>query len=594
MTPEPAAGGVALDADLVARITAHLEVLYPPEQVAETLPRLLAVVERFAREHPELATSLRPEPFDERDVVLITYADQVREPDRAPLDTLREFLSERVGGVINTVHLLPFYPWTSDDGFAVVDYEQVDPALGDWDAVERFADSFRLMVDAVFNHVSSRSPWFLGWLRNDPAYRDFFITVPEGTDVSCVMRPRPQPLLTEVEAVDGPRLVWTTFSADQVDLNYANPNVLVEMTRILLDYVGHGAALVRLDAVAYLWKRLETSCIHLPETHEIVRLWRTILSAVAPDVALITETNVPHEENVSYFGDGTDEAHLVYQFPLAPLVLSAFHLADTRPLQEWAAGLRTPSPTTAFLNFLGSHDGIGLRPVEGLLTRAEIAQLCDLAKAHGGGVSYKVNADGTFSPYEINAVYFDALTEADSPEPPSRQVDRFLASQSILLALAGVPAIYVQALLGSRNWLEGVEQTGRLRSINRRKFQRAELEAELDDPRSLRHQVFTRLRERIAVRIAEPAFHPNGEQRILSLDPRLFAFERTAPDGSSRVLCLHNVAGRAYRVVARPEDGLRVRGRLVDLVSGDTVSTSASGVLECAIPPYGVRWLRAD
>ena len=594
MTPEPAAGGVALDADLVARITAHLEVLYPPEQVAETLPRLLAVVERFAREHPELATSLRPEPFDERDVVLITYADQVREPDRAPLDTLREFLSERVGGVINTVHLLPFYPWTSDDGFAVVDYEQVDPALGDWDAVERFADSFRLMVDAVFNHVSSRSPWFLGWLRNDPAYRDFFITVPEGTDVSCVMRPRPQPLLTEEERVDGPRLVWTTFSADQVDLNYANPNVLVEMTRILLDYVGHGAALVRLDAVAYLWKRLETSCIHLPETHEIVRLWRTILSAVAPDVALITETNVPHEENVSYFGDGTDEAHLVYQFPLAPLVLSAFHLADTRPLQEWAAGLRTPSPTTAFLNFLGSHDGIGLRPVEGLLTRAEIAQLCDLAKAHGGGVSYKVNADGTFSPYEINAVYFDALTEADSPEPPSRQVDRFLASQSILLALAGVPAIYVQALLGSRNWLEGVEQTGRLRSINRRKFQRAELEAELDDPRSLRHQVFTRLRERIAVRIAEPAFHPNGEQRILSLDPRLFAFERTAPDGSSRVLCLHNVAGRAYRVVARPEDGLRVRGRLVDLVSGDTVSTSASGVLECAIPPYGVRWLRAD
>ena len=592
MTPEPSPAAVALDADLGARLAAHLDRLYPPEQAAAALPRLLAVVERFARAHPGHATSLRTEPFDERDVVLITYADQIREPHEAPLDTLREFLTDRVDGIINTVHLLPFYPWTSDDGFAVVDYEQVDPAVGDWDAVRRFGDSFRLMVDAVFNHVSSRSPWFVGWLRNDPAYRDFFIAVDADADVSGVTRPRPQPLLTPVEAVDGPRHVWTTFSADQVDLNYANPAVLVAVTRILLDYVAHGAGVIRLDAVAYLWKRLGTSCIHLPETHEIIRLWCTVLDAVAPDVALITETNVPHAENVSYFGDGSDEAHLVYQFPLAPLVLSAFHLADTTTLAEWAAGLQTPSDSTAFLNFLGSHDGIGVRPAEGLLTRAEIAHLCDLAKAHGGGVSYKANADGTFSPYEINAVYFDALTEADSREPPTRQVDRFLASQSILLALAGVPAIYVQALLGSRNWLEGVERTGRLRSINRRKFDRAELEAELDDPASLRHQVFTRLRDRIAVRIAEPAFHPNGEQRILHLDPRVFAFERTAPDGSSRVLCLHNVAGRAHRVEAGPAHGLRVRGRLVDLVSGQTFTTSA-GTLDCVLPPYGVRWLRA-
>lgn len=592
MSSEPASVLSAIDGALDERLRRHLEVLYGPDVVDATLPRLRAVAERFARAHPDQLTATRTAPFDERDVVLITYADQIVEPGVAPLDTLREFLTERVGGVINGVHLLPFYPWTSDDGFAVVDYERVDPEVGDWRSVRRFGDEFRLMVDAVFNHVSSRSPWFRGWLRNEPAYRDFFLAVDPAADVSRVTRPRPQPLLTEVRAVDGVRHVWTTFSADQVDLNYGNPAVLVEMTRILLDYVAQGAGVVRLDAVAYLWKQVGTSCIHLAQTHEVIRLWRSLLDVVAPDVAIITETNVPHAENVSYFGNGHDEAHLVYQFPLAPLVLSAFHLADATTLQEWAADLATPSDRTAFFNFLGSHDGIGVRPAEGLLTRAEIAQLCELAKAHGGGVSYKANADGTFSPYEVNSVYFDALTEADSREPPWRQVDRFLAAQSILLALAGVPAIYVQALLGSRNWLEGVERTGRLRSINRQKFSRAHLEAELDDPSSMRHHVFTRLRDRIAVRIAEPAFHPNGDQRLIHGPRTLLAFERTAPDGSSRVLCLHNVSGREQRFEAGPAHGLRVRGDLVDLISREQVGTARDGTLVCVVPPYGVRWLK--
>lgn len=571
---------------IVARLRAHLDRLYPTAQAADVTPRLVALCETFTVDHPDLAADRRL--FDETDVVLITYADQVQEPGVPPLRTLRSFLTAHLRGVVTGVHLLPFYPSTSDDGFAVVDYLQVDPAVGTWHDVRALSTEVRLMVDAVVNHVSAESPWFTRWRAGDD-FDGWFLDIDPGTDLSTVTRPRPQPLLTPFETVHGTRHVWTTFSADQVDLHYGNPEVLLTVTEVLLAYVANGARVIRLDAVAYLWKQLGTRCIHLPQTHEVIRLWRTVLDAVAPGTLLITETNVPHAENVSYLGDGGDEAHLVYQFPLAPLVLSAFHLADTTTLQDWATGLSTPSDTTAFFNFLGSHDGVGVRPAEGLLTPAEIDQLCRLATAHGGGVSYKADPDGGMSPYELNTVYFDALTEADSVEPLLVQVDRFLSAQSILLALAGVPGIYVQALLGSRNWQAGVAQTGRLRTINRRKFDRATLEAELADPTTLRHQVFTRLRDRIRIRIGERAFHPTGPQRVLPSAPGVFAVERVAPDGSSRVLCLHSVTGRPQTHTVEDAEG-----SYTDLVGGRCYQAGPGGRMAVDLPAYAVRWLRRD
>ncbi|MDP8971271.1 MAG: sugar phosphorylase [Actinomycetota bacterium] len=593
-TSEDTAPPGELDPDRVGHLRGHLERLYGPDQATAALERFVELLRRFAAEHPELGRSARPVLFDETDVILITYADQVRESGRTPLYSLWEFLSAHVAGAVTGVHLLPFYPSTSDDGFAVADYLRVDPDLGDWDDVRRIAGRFRLMVDGVFNHTSSSNPWFLRWLDNDPAYEGFFVTADPDVDLSTVTRPRASPLLTAFQAVDGVRHVWTTFSPDQVDLNYANPEVLLAVTDVLLQYVAKGARVVRLDAAAYLWKEVGTCCAHLANTHEIVRLWRTVVDTVAPGTLLITETNVPHVENVSYFGDGTNEAHLVYQFPLAPLVLSTFHLADSRTMQGWAATLTPRSQQTAFLNFLGSHDGVGIRPAEGLLTPAEIDQLCQLTKAHGGGVSHRLEPDGSLSPYELNTVYFDALTEVDSDEPRSVQVARFLSAHSILLALAGVPAIYVQSLLGSRNWVEGVEETGRLRAINRRKLDRAQLEAELEDPATLRHQVLTRLRDRIRARTGEPAFHPNGPQWVLATPPGLFALERSAPDGSSRVLCVHSVSGRDQTFDAGPQDGLRVRGTLTDLCDGSREATDGDGRLAMVVPAYGVRWLRQD
>lgn len=576
------------------RLRGHLRALYPAADHGELLARLGAVVDDFVRRRAELGVQRPGEDrlFDERDVLLITYGDQIGGRDEPPLRTLHRFLADRYAGTLTGVHLLPFFPSTSDDGFSVSDHRAVDPDLGDWADIRRFGEDFRLMVDAVFNHTSVSHPWFRAWCADDPDYADFYIEGDPAVDLSGVVRPRPHPLLTHFEGPDRPRWVWTTFSADQVDLNYANPRVLLAVTDVLLDYIANGAGIVRLDAVAYLWKESGTACIHHVRTHEIIRFWRTLLDAVAPGTLLITETNVPHVENVSYFGNGHDEAHLVYQFPLAPLTLSAFHLADATTLTEWAAGLSTPSDRTTFLNFLGSHDGIGVRPVEGILTKAEIDQLIELATAHGGGVSYRANADGSLSPYELNTVYFDALTEVDSPEPVETQVRRFLSAQSILLALAGVPAIYAQALFGGRNWLDGVEESGHLRSINRRKFDLDALERELDDPRTLAAQVSGRLAERIRVRCAEPAFHPNGAQRVLHAGEKLFGLERVAPDGSSAVLCLHSLSGRREPVVLGPREGLSLQGSFRDLCAERAAATDERGVLSMTLEPYGVAWLR--
>lgn len=580
----------------VARVRAHLDHLYPPEQAARAAGEVVGLM--AAHLAAGRGAPARSQPFDETDVVLISYADQVFETGRAPLATLGEFLERHLDGVVSGLHLLPFYPSTSDDGFAVVDYDAVDPSYGDWADVEVLGRRYRLMVDAVFNHMSASSPWFRGWLAGDPEYRDFFVVADRYSDLASVTRPRTTPLLTpfEVQVDDGSRGtvgrhrdVWTTFSADQVDLDYANPRVLVRVTEALLGYLAHGAGMIRLDAVAFLWKEPGTTCVHLPETHEIIRLWRTVVEEVAPGTLLVTETNVPHRENVGYFGDGTDEAHLVYQFPLAPLVLSMFLLADSSVLQEWSATLAAPSPSTTFLNFLGSHDGVGVRPAEGLLTPSEIQQLCDLSRAHGGGVSFRVEPDGRLTPYELNTVYFDALTAVDSGEPLDVRVDRYLAAVSILLALAGVPALYVQGLFGGENWLEGVRATGRLRTINRRKWERRPLERELTDPGSRRYQVLTRVRERIRVRTSEPAFHPNGAQRVLDTGRTVFAIERDTVDGGHTVLCATNVAGRRNDWQAR---GLSVRGEVTDLLSGDAFHVDDDGSALVVLPPYGVRWLR--
>jgi glycosidase len=565
-----------------------LRQLYGADEGPRTADRLIARMDRFKRE-----THRKFQPaeagFSQRDVVLITYADMLAADDMLPLDSLRRFVDTWLRDLVDIIHILPFFPSSSDAGFSVVDYESVDPALGTWDDIQALkADGHRLMLDAVINHVSAESAWFQAFREGDPHYADYFIRLDPATDLSTITRPRAHPLLTAVETARGTEHVWTTFSPDQVDLNYANPDTLLDVIDVVLSYVEHGADILRLDAVAYLWKELGTPCIHLPQAHWIVQLFRTVIDEAAPGVALLTETNVPHPDNVSYFGDGTNEAHLVYNFTLPPLTAHAVLSGSAQHLTEWAETLRTPSPNTAFLNFTASHDGIGLMPVKGILPEDEIDLLVTKTQSGGGVISSKSNPDGSTSPYELNISYFDLLNGARPEDPQSLCVDRFMVSQAVMLALVGLPAIYLHSLLGSRNFEKGIELTGLARSINREKLKRAKTEQELEEAGHLRRAVFESYRRLIAARIREPAFHPGSPQRIRRLDERVFAIQRTDEGTNQAVLALHNVSAVTVPLNV-PVEGAGARWK--DLIDGHE-HQARDGTLTLDVPPYGVAWLK--
>jgi glycosidase len=581
--------------DLLRAIETRLMLLYGHGEGAATFIQLRERLARFVATHLQPSRERRRKLWlTAADAMLITYGDQIQAPGQPPLATLHDWLTTSLTGVITSVHILPFYPYSSDDGFSVIDYTAVDPRLGDWSDIERISQRFRLMFDAVINHVSAQSAWFQGFLRSDPRYADFFIVVDEPVDLSEVRRPRAHPLLTTFQTATGTHKVWTTFSADQIDLNYRNPAVLLAMIDVVLGYVARGASFLRLDAIGYLWKTIGTSCIHLPETHAMVQLMRSVLDAVAPHVLLITETNVPHAENISYFGDGYNEAQLVYQFPLAPLVLNAFQTGNARHLQDWARSLTIPSPATTFFNFLASHDGIGVMPTLGILSAEEIYALVQMTLQHGGRVSYKTNPDGTQSPYELNITLFDALSDP-ARTPEAIAIDRFMAAQAIMLALAGMPGIYVHSLVGSSNNLAGVLQTGHARTINRQKWQRADLDARLADPHSRDHLVFQRYAHLLHQRAASVAFDPVGGQQVIGGNDALLTLLRTAPDGSEAVFCIHNLAGTPQRIELQPRAWLDQRpSALHDLLSSNVMRLNTDGRGQLTLAPYEVVWLRAE
>jgi glycosidase len=565
----------------------HLTFLYGEEYASPLLDRARSILQNHRARIP-----VRNSELTERDSLLITYGDQVQSPDEKPLQTLKKFCDAYLTDIVSGIHILPFFPWTSDDGFSVVDYRQIDPALGDWDDVSAM-QNFRLMFDGVINHISSKSEWFQKFLQDDSHYRDYFITVEGRPDLSQVVRPRALPLLTPVQTPSGEKKVWTTFSDDQIDLNFKNPGVLLEILDILLLYIERGADFIRLDAIAYLWKEIGTSCIHLPQTHRVVQFLRAALNEAASHVHLVTETNVPHADNLSYFGDGTNEAQLIYNFALPPLTLHAFHTGDAWILSNWARTLTLPSDKTTFFNFLASHDGIGLNPARGILSQADIDSLVNKTLEHGGLISYKQDAAGTKSPYEMNINYFDALSNPLSLQPPSAaagtahesldlQADRFIAAQAIMLSLVGIPGIYFHSLFGSRGWTEGVKQTGRSRTINREKLQFNELQNQLADEKALRFKVFRRFRQLLKARSSTSAFHPHGKQNILDLHPSVFAIERISPDGKFRALCLHNVSHE------------RISFSTEYKTAGDIFTDLVVQISMITLEPYQVLWLKPN
>lgn len=512
---------------------------------------------------------------------MITYGDTLFRDGQPPLQTLHHFCRDYLNAAFSTVHILPFFPFSSDDGFSINDFFAVRYDLGTWADIRAIGNDFKLMVDLVVNHVSARSRWFKSYLSGGRGFEQLAIEVDPQTDLSGVTRPRALPLLTRFEKSNGqPVHVWTTFSDDQIDLNYDSLDVLENMVRCLLFYVENGARIIRLDAIAYLWKQIGTPCIHLPQTHDMVRLFRKILDLVAPEVVLITETNVPHVENLSYFGNGADEAQMVYNFTLPPLLLYAMVSGSARLFSDWAESLKAPSHKTTFFNFTASHDGIGVRPLEGILPAREIATLVDRVRQNGGNVSEMHLFDGSRRPYELNITYIDALKDPDIHIDPLH-IDRFLASQAVALTLPGMPAVYIHSLLGSRNWTEGVQKTGRPRTINRERLSVETVENALADSHSFRSRLFFPFLDMIRIRNDQPAFHPLSEMQVLRLDNRVFAVKRHC--SQQTLFALVNFSADCLDVLLPDHKSQNV---LTDLISG----TQYEG-RTISIQPYDRLWL---
>ena len=581
-------------------ILEQLTVLYGKERAEACFPEVERVMRvHYAHKTPQMIEGDKQfnpvDRFTERDLVVITYGGFVRGTARHTLQLLHDMLHLFLRGVVNTVHLLPFFPYSSDRGFSVIDYREVDPSLGTWDDIERLSLRFRLMFDGVINHVSSKSEWFQQFLNGNPEYQDFFICFNTKDAISedhlhLILRPRTTELLSPFQTINGLKHVWTTFSPDQIDLSYRNERVLLRILEVLLLYVRRGANIIRMDAATYLWVEMGTSCAHLAGTHALIKLFRAVLDVVAPKAAVLTETNVPHADNVGYFGNGYDEAHMVYNFALPPLVLHTFHTGNCRKLSQWAADLTTPSEQTTFFNFLDSHDGIGLLGAKGILSDAEVGALVQKATEHGGLVSYRTGSDGSPSPYELNIPWFDAINRFDAGEDEDLQVRRVLASRAIAMALKGVPAIYI-AMFSARDILPvKPSDLDEPRSINRRPMEEEGFFASMSDATSLPYKIMLSFGELAEQRVGCPAFHPNGPQQVLMPSESVFAVVRQSSDRSSLVLALTNITGRIEEVAIPESDLPRKSPAWKNLISGESTQPE-KGFLRCRLEPYQVAWL---
>ncbi len=581
------------------RIYTHFTNLYGEATARKYWKSIKDQIINFTKKNPQIPQS--PKLVSSSDTILITYGDQFQDDNRRPLVVLSDFLQAYIGDTINTIHILPFFPYSSDDGFSVIDYTKVDPALGDWKDIQKINSEYFLMFDFVLNHISRESDWFQHYLNGDTNYQDYFIEVDPNIDLSDVVRPRALPLLTQVSTSQGKKHVWTTFSSDQIDLNYLNPDVALDMIKILLEYVSKGAKYIRMDAIAYLWKEVGTKSIHLPQTHEFVKFVRSILDAAAPQVMLITETNVPHYENISYFGKPielvfqgnniirSDEAQMVYQFSLAPLILHTFLTQNSAKLTKWALSLDLPVKNTFFFNFIASHDGIGVRPAEGILTGNEIQKLADQTLRNKGDVSFKKNPDGTLSPYELNITLFDFLNEP-LVENFEIAINRFMASQVIMLSLAGIPGIYIHSLIGSSNCLDCVSLTGRARSINREKFNWQNFSKQLDNPESRAAKILSRYKHILDIRRDLPAMAPDIPHKILFLDDRVFALVRDTPNPETALLCIINISTQNVNLeISRKVLGLE-NHEFINVINS-TVIMSKGDYLTINLSPYEYIWL---
>ena len=573
-----------------ATIEQHLKAIYHNGEIDNFSALANDLISLMGLTDKEIIENRNINHWDQTDSLVISYGDSVLSTGEKPLQTLKRFLDKYLRSSVSGVHILPFYPYTSDDGFSVLDYSSVNESLGNWQDINSIASNYSLMSDLVINHCSARSLWFENFLKDREPGRGFFYTASPEDDLSAVVRPRTNKLLREVETTTGTQYVWCTFSHDQVDLDFRNPQVLKQFISIIKQYLDNGVKIFRLDAVAFLWKEMGTNCLNLAQTHEMVRLFRTLIEQAQHDAIIITETNIPNRENLSYFGN-SNEAHCIYNFSLPPLLVNSLVTGNCAYLKQWMMSMPPARNGTAYFNFIASHDGIGLRPAEGLLSDAEINTLVKTMQTFGGHISWRSLDNGDSKPYEINIALYDALQGTVSG-PDDFGLQRFICAHAIMLALEGIPAIYIHSFLGTHNDQQRVINSGHNRAINRHQWDYQLLEKQLADAESSHYQAYNQLKQLLKIRRRQSAFHPNATQFTLHLGDQLFGFWRQSLDRQQSIFCISNISDQP-QTMSLSDINLIDNEQWQDLITGLPFSVQGQDNLSTDITmhPYQTVWI---
>ncbi|MDC3039618.1 alpha-amylase family glycosyl hydrolase [Candidatus Pelagibacter sp.] len=484
--------------------------------------------------------------ISEKTTLVICYGDSVYSRKKKSIKVFQNFFQKKLKNCFNTIHFLPFYPSSSDSGFAVKDHYKVDKKLGNWLDIKNISNSNSVMADMVINHSSARGLWFKNFLKKKEPGKDYFLTVDSKFNTSNVVRPRDHKLLKEIKIFKKSDYLWRTFSPDQIDLNFKNPSVLIQFIKIMLHLINNGVTIFRLDAIAYLWKENGTKCINLKQTHEIIKLLRNVIDLLNIQTKIITETNLPEKENLSYLGKN-DEANWIYNFSLPPLLVHAFLFENSSYLNKWSKNLPKTKNGNCYLNFIASHDGIGIRPTEGLLNKKTLNNFLKRLRKNGSKFSYRKIHNKIKKVYEANITVFDALKKSDYDQKGIFYLERYISAHAVMISFEGIPAIYFNSLFGTSNDEAKYIITGNNRDLNRYKWDYKNISKKLNNKNSKQSIFYREISNLLKVRRKQKAFHPNASRHNLNLGSNFFSFKRVSIDKDQTIICITNLSSKLQK-----------------------------------------------
>ena len=534
-----------INLDILKRLNFIYRSIISEEKTLEYSKKINKLINIYKDIEPKNSTK---DYWSENTILLITYADSInRGLSGKTLNDFGKFYKQYLEKFINSIHFLPFFPSSGDGGFSVKNHNDVDKAYGTWEDIQSLSKKANIMTDLVLNHSSSKGDWYKNFLDDKNPGKNYFYVVDKNYDCSKVVRPRDHDLLTEIELQNKKKFLWCTFSHDQIDLNFKNPDVLLEFIKLILKLSSYGIKIFRLDAVAFIWKQPGTTCLNLSQTHEIIKLLRDIVDQLDKNLIIVTETNLPKQENLSYFGKN-DEAHWIYNFSLPPLIVNTFLFEDSVALTKWSMKMPPAQLGNAYLNFIASHDGIGMRPAEGILSDKEIKKMLQRLKKNGSKFSMRKLSNNEEKVYEANISLFNALQFTDSDLKGKFALKRFIAAHCIILAIEGVPAFYFNSLFATKNDEETFANTGVKRNLNRYKWHYSTLVDLIKTNNTIEKNCYEIFKKLISIRKIQPAFHPNATQFTLNLDKNIFAVWRQSRDRKQSIFALTNVSSKTIKL----------------------------------------------